>query len=173
MTATTIALIAELILALCRLDSGSYAPQLGAVPEMRALYLAQALHDAATVHHVDPLLLTALVYRESSFDSAAVSPIGAFGLGQLLTRYWGREALRLCLIDPSSCDRWNLFHSARAVAHYRKRCGSDGFAITAYRTGRCGPTGPQARKVIALRNAMRRVTTNDPMPLAFRAAVSL
>lgn len=52
-----IALIAELILALCRLDSGSYAPHLGPVPEMRALYLAQALHDAATAHHVDPVPL--------------------------------------------------------------------------------------------------------------------
>lgn len=43
----------------------------------------------------------------------------------------------------------------------------------AYRSGSCRRVGPQTRKVLALRNAMRRVTVNDPMPLALRVAVSL
>lgn len=172
MIVATITLIAELILALCRLDSGSYAPQLGPVPEIRALHLAQALADAAALHDVDPLLLTALAYRESSFDSAAVSPVGAFGLMQLNPRYWGRTALYACLSRPNECDRWNAYYGAQSLKHYIDRCKSEASALRAYRTGSCGRAGPQTQKVLVLRALLRRAqTVRESAPL--KVAVSL
>lgn len=59
-----------------------YAP-LRADAERRRYLMAQVL-AAAAVHQLDPDLLFALVATESSFDSEAVSPKGARGLGQML-----------------------------------------------------------------------------------------
>ncbi len=58
-----------------------YAP-LRADAERRRYLTAQVL-AAAAAHRVDPDLLFALVAAESGFDSAAVSPKGARGLGQM------------------------------------------------------------------------------------------
>ena len=58
-----------------------YQP-LRADPERRRYLTAQVL-AAAAVHHVDPDLLFALIAAESGFDSEAVSPKGARGLGQM------------------------------------------------------------------------------------------
>ncbi len=51
-------------------------------PKRRRYLTAQVL-AAAAVHHVDPDLLFALIAAESGFDSEAVSPRGARGLGQM------------------------------------------------------------------------------------------
>lgn len=58
-----------------------YAP-LRADSERRRYLTAQVL-AAAAVHHVDPDLLFALIAAESGFNSEAVSPRGARGLGQM------------------------------------------------------------------------------------------
>jgi soluble lytic murein transglycosylase-like protein len=50
----------------------------------RRRYLAGQVLGAAAEHHVDPDLLFALIAAESSFDSKAVSPKGARGLGQMM-----------------------------------------------------------------------------------------
>lgn len=50
--------------------------------ELRRYLTAQVL-GAAAAHRVDPDLLFALIAAESSFDSQAVSPRGARGLGQM------------------------------------------------------------------------------------------
>jgi soluble lytic murein transglycosylase-like protein len=55
-----------------RLDSG--------MPE----YLSSAIHEAAQKNGVDPRLLAAVARRESAFNPAAVSPVGACGLMQLM-----------------------------------------------------------------------------------------
>ena len=52
-------------------------------PERRR-YLAAQVVAAAVAHRLDPDLLFALIAAESSFDSDAVSPKGARGLGQIV-----------------------------------------------------------------------------------------
>ena len=50
----------------------------------RRRYLTAQVLAAAAAHHLDPDLLFALIAAESRFDSDAVSPKGARGLGQMV-----------------------------------------------------------------------------------------
>jgi hypothetical protein len=143
------------ILALSMLPSGRYPDHMTIAPRDHARELATVLSDAATSHGIDPALLTALAWHESGFEVHAVSRAGAIGLLQLNVRSWGRLPLQLCLIDPRNCAWWNSWHGARAYAHYLGRCGSEGRALVAYRTGRCKAPGPEARKVLATRARIR------------------
>ncbi len=47
-------------------------------------YLASLINDAAREHGVDPRLVAAVATRESRFNAAAVSPVGACGIMQLM-----------------------------------------------------------------------------------------
>ena len=47
-------------------------------------HLAPAIEEAARVHGVDPRLVTAIARRESAFNPAAVSRVGACGVMQLM-----------------------------------------------------------------------------------------
>jgi len=53
---------------------------------VRRRYLTAEVLAASAEHHVDPDLLFALIAAESRFDSKAVSPKGARGLGQMMFR---------------------------------------------------------------------------------------
>jgi hypothetical protein len=146
-----IAYLATAILMLCTLPSGSYCGHLGPKPATRAREIATVLADAATSNGVDPYLLTALAFRESTFDRAAVSAEASFGLLQVNARGWGRDALHRCLVTPSDCLWWQAYAGARAMSHYQKLCGTAGRALTAYRTGRCAAPGPRALEVLETR----------------------
>lgn len=153
-----IAALTAAILTLCTFN-GSLAPHLwqqGMQPHQRARQIAEYTIDAGKSNDVDPYLMIALMRYESHFDESRVSKEGAFGLMQLNPKFWGRDALRLCIIDPVNCDWWNTWHGAQAIAHYKKKCGSEGRALVAYRTGRCGPVGPRARLVLNLRRELRK-----------------
>ena len=150
-----VSVIAAAILYLCTLPSGRYSDHLGDKPATRAREIAAHLINAAKLHDVDPFLLTALAYRESTFDQAAVSAEASFGLLQVNVRGWGREALHRCLVRPGECLWWQAFYGAHAFSHYKRKCGTEGRALTAYRTGRCGPPGPEAMKVLDVRRQLR------------------
>jgi hypothetical protein len=160
-----IAAITAAILFLSTLTSGAYAPHLAnhpRGPEVRAQEIAQVLVDAANTHGVDPYLLTALAYRESSFDPGAVSNVGAFGLLQTHVRWSGKEVLNRCMIYPEHCLHWQADAGAKALAYYIQVCHSEARALHAFRTGDCGRpgrNGPQTKKVLVLRNQLKAMGT--------------
>jgi hypothetical protein len=134
------------------------APQLASRPEgarARAETLAAMFVDAGAYAAVDPYLITALAWHESSFSEDSISHVGAIGLLQVHPAHWGREPLRMCIHYPQHCTFWLLRGGATALAHYTRKCGSELRGVHAYRHGRCGPVGNRARLVLRLRNAIR------------------
>jgi hypothetical protein len=149
-----ISYIAAAILSLCSMPGGGFCEQLGDRPAKRARELASVLFDAAESHHIDPFMLTALAFRESSFDQSAVSAAASFGLLQVNARGWGRVALSRCLVSPEDCLRSQVQAGAEALAHYARKCGPDARAVAAYRHGHCVAPRDIDHQVIATRNAL-------------------
>lgn len=83
----------------------------------------------ATRHGVDPDLLTALVWTESSFQPDAVSPAGAIGLAQLMP-----GTARSLGVDPRDPAQ-NLDGSARMMAGLIEQFGRVDHALAAYNVG--------------------------------------
>lgn len=150
-----IAAIAVAILTLCALPGGGYARQLGSAPEARAEEIAAAIVDAANDYGVDPALLAALAWRESGFDPSRVSKFGAFGLFQAHPRWWGQELFGQCMDSPSTCLQSQARIGAKALAYYLYTCRTPARAVTAYRSGKCGPTNDETRKVLHVRAQIR------------------
>jgi soluble lytic murein transglycosylase-like protein len=90
---------------------------------------ALQIQDAATKAGLDPLLLASLVWVESSFDPAAVSPVGALGLAQVMPA----TAAELG-IDPHNAEQ-NLAGGARYLKDNLDRFGRTDLALAAYNAG--------------------------------------
>ncbi len=71
-------------------------------------YLAHAISDAAKTHGIDPRLLAAVARQESRFNPAAVSPVGACGIMQLMP-----ATARFLGISNVFDARQNVFGGAR------------------------------------------------------------
>ena len=90
---------------------------------------AASIEAAATRHGLEPSLLGALVWTESSFDASAVSPAGAIGLGQLMPG----TAAELG-VDPTDPEA-NVDGAARYLRQQLDRFGDTRLALAAYNAG--------------------------------------
>ncbi|HIE09582.1 MAG TPA: lytic transglycosylase domain-containing protein [Armatimonadetes bacterium] len=121
--------------------------------------IARALLDAAERHSVPPLLLCALVSKESGFNPNAFSPSGAIGLGQLKP-----GTARLLGVD----DPWDIRKNLLATAEYlrwmldefegRKEWVS--LALAAYHLGLRGARREGALERPEVRKYVRAVLSN-------------
>ncbi|WP_218014073.1 lytic transglycosylase domain-containing protein [Rubellimicrobium roseum] len=92
--------------------------------------VCRTIEAAAALHGLDSGFLARLLWRESLFDAAAVSPAGALGIAQFIPA----TAERRGLSDP-----FNPAEAILASAHYlrdlRGRFGNLGLAAAAYNAG--------------------------------------
>ncbi|HEY3248919.1 MAG TPA: lytic transglycosylase domain-containing protein [bacterium] len=80
---------------------------------------------------VDPRLMMALIAIESGFHPAARSPVGAYGLGQLMPATW--RAMGVHPADPVA----NIYASVRVLRANMDRFGSNlALALAAYNAGK-------------------------------------
>src|SRR5438874_7535307 len=79
-----------------------------AFPAPMPQYLAGIINDAAKTYSVDPNLIAAMTFRESSFNPNAVSSRGAQGLMQLMPK-----TARALGVHDSFDPRDNIFGGTR------------------------------------------------------------
>jgi hypothetical protein len=101
------------------------------VPATVPPYLAQLIDEASKSAGVDPRLVTAVVGRESGFNPAAVSPVGAQGLMQLMPQ----TARYLGITDPFD-PRQNVFAGAKYLRRLLDTFSGDlDLTLAAYNAG--------------------------------------
>lgn len=88
-----------------------------------------SIERAAREEGVDPKLLAALVWTESSFSPTAVSPAGAVGLTQLMP-----PTAEMLGVDPYDPEQ-NLRGGARFLREMLDRFGNADLALAAYNAG--------------------------------------
>jgi soluble lytic murein transglycosylase-like protein len=75
-------------------------------------HIAQSIVRYAQEASIDPLLVTALIYRESTFNPRAVSVTGAQGLGQIKSMNFP---------DLEITDAFDIAQNAKGTARYLKQ----------------------------------------------------
>ena len=105
-------------------------------------------HDAlirtvAAEHHLDPMLVKAVVWRESRFDSQKFGTAGERGLMQVSEKAaaeWAREAkadnFRVEeLFDPKTNLEAGTWYLRRAIEHWQNQADPLPFALAEYNAG--------------------------------------
>lgn len=107
-------------------------------------YLAQIIGDAAAKYSVDPNLIAAMAFRESRFDSNAVSRRGAQGIMQLMPR-----TARALGVQDAFDARQNVEAGTKYIASLLQRFhGNVDMSLAAYNAGpelvaKVGPNATQ------------------------------
>lgn len=110
-------------------------------PEERR-HMAEMISDATIYTDVSPLLMVALVKRESSFDENALGKLGEKGLTQMK----GVAARGCDLTTPEG----QLACSVRLLTQVHQRCGTWKGALTVYatRAGTCTSEHPTVQAAV-------------------------
>lgn len=115
------------------------------IADADAWRLSEVILVESSRHHLDPLLVLAIIRIESNFQHTAVSPVGARGLmqimpdtGRYLTEALHRErGLRPAVFRPESLD--DPLHNIRLGTYYlralKKQFQDIQLALTAYNLG--------------------------------------
>jgi soluble lytic murein transglycosylase-like protein len=140
----------------------------------RAQVFVDAAYRAARDYRLDPALILAVISVESGFDPSAVSPAGAHGLMQVLTRvhvdrfqpFGGAAAA----FDPIA----NIRVGAQILREYIARDGSVENALRAYVGAATAPDDQgYGAKVLAERARFSAVAAGRVLPVWNSAARSL
>ncbi|HET7434936.1 MAG TPA: transglycosylase SLT domain-containing protein [Thermoanaerobaculia bacterium] len=135
-------LIAALFAAMPALAQSRVAAN--AFPQPVPRYLAEIINDAARTHGVDANLIAAMAYKESRFNTNAVSRLGAQGIMQLKPK----TARSLGVLDSFDA-RQNIFGATKYLRKLLDRFGGDvDLALAGYNAGpeRVAKEGPNATK---------------------------
>ena len=137
-------LLVLLIAAIAVPASAGSTPALArnAFPAPMPRYLRSAIEEAAAKYQLDPNFLAAMAFKESAFNSTAVSRRGAQGILQLMPR----TANYLGVSDPFDA-RQNVLGGAKYVRELLDRFDGDlDMALAAFNLGpeRVAKEGPRA-----------------------------
>lgn len=80
--------------------------------------IARIIYDEATKRGVDPLILTAMAYRESGFDPNARGKAGEYGLIQIMPGPGRWVAGRLGYTDWQPSDMLDVRTNVKFAAYY-------------------------------------------------------
>lgn len=109
---------------------------------------------------VDPLMVYAVIAQESSLNPQAINEADpAYGLGQVMPRYWrhafveecGQEATPQTLMEPEL----NVCYTAHIIGKLKRIYGRDQAALSHYNTGHPTKGASYAEAV------QRRIRTGD------------
>ena len=132
----------------------------------RLMEFARYLADAGQQFEVDPWLLAAMAYRESSLNPFAIGGYGEAGILQLHPRSRTSKGVRFvrdtryrasCQKEVGACQREVVERAAQMLKSSLEKCGGDlEKALGMYNTGRCGGNPPYAARVFKERKLLMK-----------------
>lgn len=131
---------------------------------VREALLATVIAEEGQRNDVDPLLIAAVIFRESSFNMKAIGKKGERGLMQLLPH--GSALADYPHLAPSALEspRLNIALGTRHMARVRAVCGASAGSpllwLSVYNgTQKCRPTRYSRAVIAAAAKARKAVTT--------------
>ena len=126
------------------LSSGSVPPASGKEKTNVPVRFDNIIEDACTVNNVDPLLVKALILRESRFNPCAKGGAGEIGLMQIkyeAAKDWARAMdvavpAKEDLYDPYLNIAIGVWYLGRALSRWQGRSTTTGLALFEYNAGR-------------------------------------
>jgi hypothetical protein len=154
--------------------------------DQRLMEFARYLSEAGEQYEVDPWLLAAMAYRESSLNPFAVGGYGEAGILQLHPRSRTSKGVRFvrdtryrtsCQRESGACQREVVERAAQMLRSSFEKCGGDMVkALGMYNTGKCGGNPPYAKRVLKERKLLLKAvgleleglpgSTQDPLHAA-------
>ena len=129
-------------------------------PSLKVGEVCSIIREAAEAHRLPKPFLARLIWKESRFDTKAVSPVGALGIAQFMPETAKIEGLKNPF-DP----REAIWASAKHLADMRIEFGNLGLAAIGYNAGR-----ERARKFLGGNDWLPRETENYVASILGRAA---
>ena len=128
----------------------TFAEMRAAAPALKADTVCGIIRNAAVANELPPAFLARLIWKESRFDTKAVSPVGALGIAQFMPGTAKLEGL------DNPFDPLKAIHaSAKHLADMRAEFGNLGLAAIGYNAGR-----ERARKFMRGDDWLPRETVN-------------
>ena len=101
-----------------------------AAPKLKVDEVCTIIREAAEAHRLPKPFLARLIWKESRFDTKAVSPVGALGIAQFMPGTAAQEGL-VNPFDPVAA----IHASAKHLADMRVQFGNLGLAAIGYNAG--------------------------------------
>lgn len=92
----------------------------GRIPSSHSPLLAKVIYYESRKRQMDPLLVLAVIYEESSFRIKAVSPVGAMGLMQIMPNTGRQIASDLKMRGHHKKDLFDPVQNIRVGVYYLK-----------------------------------------------------
>jgi hypothetical protein len=138
------------------LTRGGPANPMQARPELR-VETARSIHAAASENDLDPYLLAAMSFRESSFRLGARGALGEIGLMQI-----HGSALRKCRDLDMTLTSGQAMCGARHLRAMADHCGDITSGLTAYASGSCIARTDKTSRLVANRLRMAQRLASKP-----------